>query len=121
MNDAVRRGIRTFMDVAFVEAMLQLVEAFGAALTEAQHVAILVVAPFFVSAVKNAMEDAGTIPALLKAPPSPGANPIPDDLPADDIPTTGAPDAGQSVTQFLLVVVLVLVILWLVGVEVRID
>ena len=108
MNDAVRRGIRTFMDVAFVEAMLQLVEAFGASLSESQHVAILVIAPFFVSAAKNAMEDAGTIPAVLKAPPSPGANPVPD-------------DAGQSVTQLLVVAVLVLAVLRLVGIEVRLD
>lgn len=76
-SDPVRRGFRTFLDIAFVEAVIQLAIAFGVGLTEAQHAAVLVIAPFFVSAIKNALEDAGTIPALLKAPPSPGENPVP--------------------------------------------
>jgi hypothetical protein len=77
-TDPVRRGFRTFLDVAFVEACIQFAMAFGLALTEAQHAAILVIAPFFVSAFKNMAEDSGYLPALLKAPPSPGENPIPE-------------------------------------------
>lgn len=80
MNDALRRGTRTFLDIAFVEALLQLAIAFGADFTEAQHAAILVVAPFFISSIKNALEDNGAIPALLKAPASDGEHPIPDDI-----------------------------------------
>lgn len=77
-SDPVRRGFRTFIDVAFVEACIQFAIAFGLALTEAQHAAILVIAPFFVSALKNAAEDSGYLPALMKAPASDGENPIPE-------------------------------------------
>lgn len=102
-SDATRRGFRTFLDVAFVEALIQLAIAFGLTLDEAQHAAILVIAPFFVSALKNAAEDRGTIPALLKAPASDGADPIPDDR--------GHTDTTSVVIVVLLVLAVFLLVL----------
>ena len=77
MTDALRRAVRTFADIAFVEAVLQLALAFGADVSEDQHAAILVVAPFFLSFAKNWLEDNTAFPALLKAPASEGENPVP--------------------------------------------
>lgn len=78
MNDPLRRSLRGFFQIGFVEAILQLVIAFGVDLTEAQHAAILVVAPFFVAFIQNYLEDNSALPALLKAPASDGENPVPD-------------------------------------------
>lgn len=77
-SDALRRGVRTFIDVAFVGAMLELLAAFDVDFTDRQHSALMVVGTFVVSALKNAAEDRGTVPALLKAEPSRGADPVPD-------------------------------------------
>jgi hypothetical protein len=78
MNDASRRGLRTLMQIGVVEAVLQLLRAFGVNLTEEQHAAILVLATPLVTAAQNWLEDRGNVPALLKAPASEGANPVPD-------------------------------------------
>lgn len=100
MSDALRRGTRTFLDIAFVEAVLQVLMAFGVDFTEAQHAAILVVAPFFISFGKNLLEDNGTIPALLKAPASEGENPIPDPDPEPvDVGDAQALAAAKKATK----------------------
>lgn len=89
--DPIRRGLRTFTDVAFIEAVLQLLIAFGVDLTEAQHAAILVIAPFFVSAAKNSLEDAtGHAFLIAKANPDPEATQPPDQGAAvPDLPYSG--------------------------------
>ena len=77
MSDPLRRSLRGLAQISFVEAILQLVIAFGVDFTEAQHAAILVVAPFFVAFAQNWLEDNTSFPALGKAPASEGENPIP--------------------------------------------
>ena len=77
MNDAIRRGTRTLIDIAFVQAVVQALIEFGVDLTVGQRAAIVTLGTFVVSAAKNALEDSGAIPALLKAPASDGENPVP--------------------------------------------
>ena len=79
MNDASRRGVRTLLQVGVVEAVLQLLRAFGVDLNEEQHAAILVVATPLITALQCYLEDNTKMPALLKAPASEGQNPTPED------------------------------------------
>lgn len=79
MNDASRRGVRTLLQIGVVEGVLQLLTAFGVALTEDQHAAILVVATPILTAIQCWLEDNTAFPAVLKAPASGGVNPVPDD------------------------------------------
>lgn len=88
MRDSTRRAIRSGIDV-----VLAVLTAAGAALvfpgvgdlidswTSPGSVlaagVILGALIVFFTKVRNTLEDAGTIPAFLKAPPSPGANPTP--------------------------------------------
>jgi hypothetical protein len=89
LSDAIRRGIRTFVQ-AFIGVILAQSGAILLAAQKGEYVldiewwkriavsgaAAGVIALF--SYIQNALEDRGTVPALLKAPPSPGANPVPD-------------------------------------------
>ena len=85
MNDATRRAIRT--------ALQSIVGALGAGVLNLVFTGInpgwLAVAAVVLTTVftqiQNALEDSGTIPALLKAPASDGVDPIPDVDP-DDAP-----------------------------------
>lgn len=80
MNDASRRAIRSFLQIGLVEGVLQLLEAFGVALTADQHAAIIVVAtPVLVLAMNLLEDNVAAFPALLKAPASEGQNPVPTD------------------------------------------
>lgn len=79
MNDATRRGLRTLLQISTVEAVLQLLKAFGVDLTDDQHAAILVVATPLLTAAVNWLEDNTPLPAVLKAPASSGQNPAPND------------------------------------------
>ena len=79
MNDATRRGLRTLLQVGLVEAFLRLLEAFGVGITEDQHAAIIVFATPLLAFVINYLEDNTSMPAVLKAPASEGANPVPPD------------------------------------------
>ena len=79
MSDALRRGIRSLSQLSVGEIIVQVVEAFLVPLNEAQHVAALGAITVIWTFIQNALEDKGVIPALLKAPASEGANPIPDD------------------------------------------
>jgi hypothetical protein len=105
MTDPIRRGVRTFLDVAFVTAVVQALVEFGVALTAGQRAVLVTLGTFAVSAAKNALEDAGAIPAFAKAPASDGENPVPD---------AGQTAAGGLVTA-LVVVILLVVLLRLLG------
>ena len=81
MNDSTRRAIRT--------ALQSIVGALGAGVLNLvftginpgwRAVAAVVLTTVFTQ-IQNALEDRGTIPALLKAPASDGAEPIPDNTP----------------------------------------
>lgn len=81
MNDAPRRGIRSLMWALL--ALLAGVPATAAAFgldpaTTAKVGAVCALFTGIFTAAINGLEDAGYLPALLKAPPSGGANPVPD-------------------------------------------
>jgi len=79
MSDAQRRGLRSLLQVGLVQALIQLYNAFAAVdLTAEQVSAITMVATPILAFAQNWLEDSTSFPALLKAPASPGANPIPD-------------------------------------------
>lgn len=82
MNDPIRRALRGLLQLGVAETLVQFIEAFLVHLDEAQHVALLGVINLAVTFGQNWLEDNTTVPALLKAPPSPGVNPVPDDEPA---------------------------------------
>jgi hypothetical protein len=82
MTDAKRRGLRTAMQLVVTlggnGALFGLLAVLGADVTLEQYGAVTAVLLPVVTAALNGMEDSGTIPALLKAPASPGVNPVPD-------------------------------------------
>lgn len=80
MNDATRRGLRTLLQVGLVQAAIQVYNAFAPArLTADQVSAITAIATPLLAFVQNFLEDSTPLPALLKSPPSPGVNPVPED------------------------------------------
>lgn len=82
MSDAIRRGLRTLLWV--IPAMAAGVPTLAAAFNLSATLVAKVTAIFgfilaVVTAAINGLEDRGTIPALIKAPASGGADPIPED------------------------------------------
>lgn len=84
MKDSTRRAIRTALQLVvtlLTTGGLQAgLAAFDMALTVEQYAALNGVLLPLMTALLNGLEDAGTIPAVLKAPASDGADPVP---PAD--------------------------------------
>lgn len=81
MTDAPRRGIRTVLQglLALVLGIPATAAAFGVdAATAGKIGAVCALVTGVVTVVMNELEDRDIIPALLKAPASDGANPIPD-------------------------------------------
>jgi hypothetical protein len=81
MNDSTRRAIRTVLDVVPAVLAVALVAIPLAGLdpeTVAKVGALVGAVTVALAKVRNALEDSGAIPALLKAPPSAGADPLPD-------------------------------------------
>jgi hypothetical protein len=80
-SDPLRRGLRSLVQIGFVQAAMQLYNAFATTpLTPNQMVAITTfVTPILIVAY-NWLEDAPGVPlpALLKAPASGGEHPVPD-------------------------------------------
>ena len=82
MTDAIRRALRTLLWLtgAAIPAVPALAAAFDApAALVGQIVAVFTFVGVMATAAVNALEDKGAIPALLKAPPSAGAHPLPED------------------------------------------
>jgi hypothetical protein len=80
MNDSTRRAIRTVLDVvpAILAVLVVAVPLLDLdAETVAKVGALVGAVTVALAKVRNALEDSGAIPALLKAPPSPGADPMP--------------------------------------------
>lgn len=79
MSDATRRGLRTALQLVVTlagsGAFVGLLNAWGVGVTTEQWAAASGVALPFVTAAVNALEDRGSIPALFKAPASPGDTP----------------------------------------------
>lgn len=81
MTDALRRGVRSalWMTLAMAGAVPALAAAFDLpAARVAQITAIFAAITAVLTAIINAAEDRGLVPALLKAPASSGENPVPD-------------------------------------------
>lgn len=106
MSDAIRRALRTFLWglVALAGGVPAIAAAFDLeAATVAKVTAVFTVAVAVVTAIVNAAEDKGYLPALLKAPPSPGVNPVPY-------------DAGQTVVGIVVAIIVAVLVLKLLGV-----
>ena len=81
MTDALRRSLRTLAQalIALAAGVPTIAAAFDLdAVLVAKVGAVLAVATAVITAAVNGLEDRGTIPALLKAPASDGADPVPD-------------------------------------------
>lgn len=66
LNDPTKRALRTLAQASTVAAVLAVAVAFGVPLTEMQVGAIMALATPLLSAVQNLLEEAGTVPTLLK-------------------------------------------------------
>jgi len=87
MPDSLRRAIRTFVQAflgsIITSGILSAVEETGVVDWSAlKKVAVSAAAAAIIALftwAQNALEDHTPMPALLKAPPSPGVNPVPDE------------------------------------------
>jgi hypothetical protein len=85
VSDAQRRAIRSLLQVGFVQALIQLYNAFAPTdLTSEQAGAITLVATPLLVFAQNWLEDRGNIgaiqiPSYGKSPASTGANPVTDE------------------------------------------
>lgn len=77
MSDSLRRGLRTLLDALLAVLAAGVIDAYLVGLDPTQRTALAVALTGVISVVKNALEDRGTIPAVLKAPASDGADPVP--------------------------------------------
>lgn len=78
MTDSVRRGIRTLLDAILAVLAAGVIEEFFVNMTDTQRAVLALALVGAITTIKNALEDAGKIPALLKAPASDGADPVPE-------------------------------------------
>jgi hypothetical protein len=80
VSDAQRRGLRSLLQVGFVQALIALYNAFAVVdLTTEQVTAITLVATPLLAFAQNWIEDNTQFPAFGKAPASSGENPVPGD------------------------------------------
>lgn len=94
MTDALRRAIRTFVQTFLgsiaTSGVLSAAATEGvvdwSVLKKVLMAAVASGAVALVSFVQNALEDKGTIPALLKAPASDGVDPVPEPAPRPNRP-----------------------------------
>lgn len=92
MPDALRRALRTFVQAflgsIITSGILSTVQEAGVVDWSAlKKVAVSAAAAAVIALItwaQNFLEDTTTVPALLKAPPSPGENPVPDSAPKRD-------------------------------------
>ena len=79
MSDATRRGLRSLLQVGLVQAAIVLYNAFAVVeLTSEQAGAITLFATPLLAFAQNWLEDNTSMPAVGKAPASPGSNPTPE-------------------------------------------
>jgi hypothetical protein len=121
-NDSTRRSLRTGIDVILTVltatiAMLlfpglpELVDGWTAPGVTAATGVILGALLLFFTKIRNALEDHGKIPALLKAPPSPGADPVPSPSgPEPRLPDPGRERGHVDLATVLLVVAVALLL-----------
>jgi hypothetical protein len=99
MKDSTRRGLRTalqlVLSLATTGGLQGILALLGHALTAEQYAALTGALLPFVTVAVNSLEDAGTIPAVLKAPASDGQDPVPNDA--------GYVDLGYLVGMFCVV------------------
>lgn len=106
MKDSTRRALRTLLHGLVAAAVV--IPTMAAQLPTptgriGEIVGVLLGGCALVTKVVNVLEDKGWLPAFLKAPPSPGANPVPDPAPGETEPeadtappTTVSPAGGDS-------------------------
>lgn len=107
MTDSLRRALRSvlWLLIAAIAAVPAAATLLDLPAEKATGV-VAVLAPFVAAVTKiiNALEDQGSIPALLKAPASDGLDPVPN-------------EAGQStVLVVVATIAAIALILWMVGI-----
>lgn len=112
MTDSTRRALRTAYQ--FVVALVAIVPLVLAALPEgirsgqlggeelAAILGVVIACHAFATKLINALEDAGRIPAWLKAPASDGAKPVPN-------------DRGAGLVDVTLVLLCIALVIWIVA------
>lgn len=107
MSDAKRRGVRTILQMLLAlltgGGLYGVLKVFGLELDTDQYTILSGALLPVVTVVMNALEDKGTIPAVLKAPASDGVDPVPDvstDLPEDGPDEIADLDAGMSAESY---------------------
>lgn len=64
---AAARGLRTLLQVSFVEALIQFVQAFNIMqFNEAQHAAIILIATPIFTFIQNLLEAKGKLPGMAR-------------------------------------------------------
>lgn len=76
MNDATRRALRTLFQFIVAGGLTTLVNELSNGLTDTNKALVQMLAMLLVTFCQNWLEDNGTIPAVLKAQASSGAEPI---------------------------------------------
>lgn len=77
MSDSLRRSIRTLLQAILGALGAGLLNVIFKGIDPAVLAVIGVILTTVITQVQNALEDAGAIPALLKAPASDGDHPVP--------------------------------------------
>ena len=133
MTDSTRRAIRTGIDVTITilgallaglafPGLADVIDGMTTAGATATVGVVLGAALIVVTKVRNALEDAGKLPAILKAPASDGANPVPDAgplPPGTTVRTTTAlipldDERGRIDGNLVAAIVVAGLVLWLV-------
>lgn len=108
LNDSTRRMLRTGIDTVLAVATLILIVIpfLDSTLTQLGHDDLRVYTATIAGTlgglvvtftkIRNFLEDRGIIPAILKAPASQGANPVPNDLPVQQPDVPVVPDVPAA-------------------------
>lgn len=76
MNDPLRRGLRTLIQLVAGGGLTELLNALVVEMDPTVKLGVAIVATFLVTWAQNLLEDAGTIPSVWKAQASSGADPL---------------------------------------------
>lgn len=78
-SDAVRRGIRTLLQFIVAGGLTAIVNQLANGMSANTKVIVQGINMLLVTVAQNLLEDNTAFPAILKAPPSSGQNPVPNE------------------------------------------
>lgn len=107
LSDSTRRGLRTALQLLVTllttGAGTALLALLGVDVSPEQYATVTALLLPVITTLLNGLEDRGTIPAVLKAPPSPGADPVPDPAAEEGAEAYGPGDAGHADVATVLI------------------